>query len=417
MQRIIVIFFFIFLHSKLHAQGVINYFQPEVYSPSAHPKNALYGGPFHELNSDVPIVIEFDLFSEVESDLIYSIDHCSPQFIPDGLDAMDCIQGFHENRIPYPTNSLNTIQAYNHYQFELPNEMTQFRISGNYRVSIYNKDVADMDDNPSPIAVFYLTVFENKANIQAQINASSDAAFRFYKQEVDLKILADQLPTTDRDRLQVSLIQNHDFLHGIYNLSPTFTPSFSEFQYDYSDGRNSFWGGGEYRMFEFKNPRVPCYGVAKIEEQHIYLQTEASENNRSYTSRKDINGNFFIATDNQEMSFDDQLNADYYHVHFSLQTTSFDGKSVFLECSGISNKYIPAEWNETLKIYEATAYLKQGVYSYRFVTKDTDNKYIPYSEGNHYETENDYTVLVYAYNRNWGAYGCYGLKKFNSGIN
>ncbi|MFM9421587.1 MAG: hypothetical protein RIR06_48 [Bacteroidota bacterium] len=417
MHRIHIIYAFILITQQMLSQGVMNYYHSDVHCPTIHPKDARYGGPYYELNSDTPLLFEFDLFTEVETDLIYSIEHCNPQFIPDGLDAMDCIQGFSENRIPYPTNSLNTLQAYNHCQFELPNEMTQFRISGNYRVTIYNNDLVDMDDTQSPIAILYFTVFENRTNIQAQINASSEAGFRFFKQEVDLKIIADQLPNSDRDKLQIAIIQNQDFLNGIYTLSPTFTPSFSEFQYDYSDGRNSFWGGGEYRMFEFKNPRVPCYGIAKIEDQQIYLQTELSENARSYASRKDINGNYYVATDNQELSFDDQLNADYFTVHFSLSTPSQENGKMFLECSGIANKYVQATWNPEVERYEATAYLKQGVYSYRFVMKDTSGKYIPYSEGNHYETENDYTVLVYGYNRNWGAYGCYGVKKFNSGLN
>ncbi|MBM3448788.1 MAG: DUF5103 domain-containing protein [Bacteroidetes bacterium] len=417
MHRIHIIYAFILITQHMLSQGVMNYYHSDVHCPTIHPKDARYGGPYYELNSDTPLLFEFDLFTEVETELIYSIEHCNPLFIPDGLDAMDCIQGFNENRIPYPTNSLNTLQAYDHYQFELPNEMTQFRISGNYRVTIYNNDLVDMDDAKSPIAILYFTVFENRSNIQAQINASSEAGFRFFKQEVDLKIIADQLPNSDRDKLQIAIIQNQDFLNGIYIFSPTFTPSFSEFQYDYSDGRNSFWGGGEYRMFEFKNPRVPCYGIAKIEDQQIYLQTEISENARSYASRKDINGNYYVATDNQELSFDDQLNADYFTVHFSLSTPSQEQGKMFLECSGIANKYEPAIWNPELEKYEATAYLKQGVYSYRFVMKDTNGHYIPYSEGNHYETENDYTVLVYGYNRNWGAYGCYGLKKFNSGLN
>jgi hypothetical protein len=398
------------------AQGIQNYYRTDIHSPIVHPKDALFGGPFYELNSEIPLVFEFDIFNEIESELIYSIEHCDHQFRPDDLDEMDFIQGFSENRIPYPNNSLNTLQAYDHYVFELPNEMTQFRISGNYRVTVYNNDEKTSDDVPTPLAICYFTVYENKSSILAQISASSYPGLRFQKQEVDLKIMADLLPATDRDKIKVTIVQNQDFLHALYTLTPAHTPSFSEFHYDYSDGRNPFWGGGEYRMFEFKNPKGPCFGVERINAQHVYLQTEISENTKSYATRKDINGNYFITTQNQEISFDDQLNADYYTVHFSLQAFP-ENKNIYLECAGISNRYTPAEWNSEKELYEASAYLKQGVYSYRFVEKTNEGSFIPFSEGNHYEAENDYTILLYGFNRNWGVYGCYGMKKINSAAN
>jgi hypothetical protein len=50
-------------------------------------------------------------------------------------------------------------------------------------------------------------------------------------------------------------------------------------------------------------------------------------------------------------------------------------------------------------VYQKTLLLKQGYYSYNYILRDRN---VPYdlddfteTEGNHFETENSYTILVY----------------------
>ena len=94
------------------------------------------------------------------------------------------------------------------------------------------------------------------------------------------------------------------------------------------------------------------------------------------------------------------LEADYSWVHFSLSCLeNLDGKDVF-----ISGNYNNWQLNETNKLrynqesglYQATLLLKQGFYNYQYVTKN-QNGVINNSaiDGSFYQTENDYTVLVY----------------------
>jgi hypothetical protein len=56
-------------------------------------------------------------------------------------------------------------------------------------------------------------------------------------------------------------------------------------------------------------------------------------------------------------------------------------------------------YNSTKGVYEKTFYLKQGYYSYTYVTRDSKNKnsnaQTEQTDGNYWETENDYTVLIY----------------------
>jgi hypothetical protein len=56
-------------------------------------------------------------------------------------------------------------------------------------------------------------------------------------------------------------------------------------------------------------------------------------------------------------------------------------------------------YNAAKGVYEKTIYLKQGYYSYTYLTRVTQGRYtygdVSQTEGNSWETENDYTVLVY----------------------
>ena len=56
-------------------------------------------------------------------------------------------------------------------------------------------------------------------------------------------------------------------------------------------------------------------------------------------------------------------------------------------------------YNADKGVYEKTLYLKQGYYSYIYVTKDLNDPNsiakTEQTEGDYWETENDYTVLIY----------------------
>ncbi|OYW16491.1 MAG: DUF5103 domain-containing protein, partial [Sphingobacteriales bacterium 12-47-4] len=54
-------------------------------------------------------------------------------------------------------------------------------------------------------------------------------------------------------------------------------------------------------------------------------------------------------------------------------------------------------FNEERGIYEATLFLKQGYYNYRYITRSVTGNATSFedTEGNYWGTENGYTALVY----------------------
>ena len=57
------------------------------------------------------------------------------------------------------------------------------------------------------------------------------------------------------------------------------------------------------------------------------------------------------------------------------------------------------DFDERKMVYYKRLTLKQGFYSYQYVVKDNEGKTAmasyDYTEGNYWETENSYTILVY----------------------
>jgi hypothetical protein len=73
-------------------------------------------------------------------------------------------------------------------------------------------------------------------------------------------------------------------------------------------------------------------------------------------------------------------------------------------------------YNSEKSAYEATLYLKQGYYNYIYVFLPDDSEVCDetLTEGNHYETENDYTILFYHRPTASRYDQLVGIKKINS---
>ena len=76
-------------------------------------------------------------------------------------------------------------------------------------------------------------------------------------------------------------------------------------------------------------------------------------------------------------------------------------------------------YDETAKAYTGTVYLKQGYYNYEYVflANDKNEGDASVFEGDHQETENDYTILIYHRMLSDGYDRIVGARTVNSKIN
>jgi hypothetical protein len=394
-----------------------NFVHPDYdyFSVEAHAKNAALSAPFLNLFSNDAIQFEFDVFTSPDEDLFYSVFHCDPYWNIDDSNPSDVIQGFTSQRVSFPENSIHTSVTFDHYRFELPNTMTKFIQSGNYYVVVH--EGGEYAESSVRLGFRMVVYDEGLHGLNAELNIKRASTIQHLQshQEVDFSISLANTPVYDMNKVIPVILQNGRWESGKTNFQPTYVAPNNVLVYDYSSGENEFPGGGEWEAFETKDLRLNGYNVQnniRVEnENHIYLYPSQNEMNLAYTSRSDLNGASLISS---ELYEDDDLTSDYTYVHFELNSHELPNK-VFLECGNELNAPVLCEYSEITKAYQATMYLKQGVYNYRFrIEPSNKNEEINFAEGNHSVTENNYQLFVYYYDRNVGFYKCGGLFTKNS---
>jgi hypothetical protein len=130
---------------------------------------------------------------------------------------------------------------------------------------------------------------------------------------------------------------------------------------------------------------------------HHYVYPYTYNEAKKYTYNPDINGQFVIRTLEAN---DSKTEADYAMMHFSLLTDEpFLDKEVFIYGAfndfNITNEN-KMQYDAKEKSYKVNILLKQGFYNYTFATQQSDGSVNTHDiNGSFYETENEYTVIVY----------------------
>ena len=345
--------------------------------------------PIIRINETFTLVFD-DLLAQ-DNDYYYRIKHFNADWMPSELFTNQYLNGFDNLRIDNFRSSFNTLQRYTHYRLTLPNKDTQFLVSGNYMIEIYNA----FDE-----LVFSrkFLVVESAAQVQLGIYPAQNIAQLSSGQNLQFSIqpLGFQIrnPTTD---LKVILLQNHQWNSARLAPPPQYNIG-SQLVYRY-DLPTQYNGGNEFLFFNTKDLRVlnPSVSYVNLEDlyQH-YLYTDAPRKHLPYTYSPDINGNFIVETLQGD---DHHIEADYSEVYFSLaRQYGLNEEEIYIY--GNFNNYKLTEenkmiYNPSLELYEGILLLKQGFYNYNYVRKlegQIDKLSIT---GNHAQTENNYLVLVY----------------------
>ncbi|WGH74206.1 DUF5103 domain-containing protein [Tenacibaculum tangerinum] len=338
-------------------------------------------------------------FDDLEGDskqYQYKIEHMTHDWKPSSMTSNQYIEGFNQNEILNFTNSFNTLQSYTHYSVEIPNQNTIITKSGNYLISVINEEYEVVFTRR---CVFY----EDITAVGVAVFNSRDASTANRQQTVQFIVnhptLQINIPTQE---VHVSLFQNHNWNTAITNLEPVFIKP-QQLLYNHTVKTN-FWGGNEFLNFDTKFIRNASLNVARVEEKevyHSYLYTDEPRAEKTYTYNPDINGQFVVRTTERNVAYNqDDTEADYSLVHFSLDAFEpYENKDVFVY--GAFNNYQLSEENRmtydaSQQIYKAVIPFKQGFYNYSYVTLDRNNNINLHEiDGSFYQTENEYTAIVY----------------------
>ncbi|GEL09810.1 protein of unknown function [Flavobacterium glycines] len=398
----IILFFLFVLSSNLSlAQTEKEVIQPYNIKTVTFVQNNQNAIPIFELGSGFQFQFD-DLFGN-EANYYYEIVHCDYNWNPTNIPKNEYLQGFDNQRIQNYTNSVNCLQIYSHYNLSIPNQFTQqLRLSGNYMLKILNED-------RDVVFSRKFMLYEDIASVPLQIKRARNVSRIEQMQNLDFAIKSSTITFQNPlKNINVRLIQNGNFNTEIKNIKPQYTIG-NDLIYKY-DSETQFWAGNEFLYFENKNIRVAANNVARIDSStDIYnclLYTNNARANFPYTLYQDINGNFVI---NNANATNNEIEADYAWVYFSLSAPTYRlDKGIYV--NGMFNNYSLApeykmDYNEKKGIYEKAILIKQGFTNFKYVVADSkgviDNENA--IDGNFYQTENEYTILVY-YKENTGRY-------------
>ncbi|WGK65202.1 type IX secretion system plug protein [Croceiramulus getboli] len=340
-----------------------------------------------------PLVISFDDIIGDEADYYYTITHHNFDWTPSLLVKSEYLRGFDNLRIRDYQNSSNTLQPYSHYELRIPNAQTEALLqTGNYLLSITNSEGELVFSRK-------FMIYQPQASVGLRIRRSRDLNFINSKQAVQFRIdPGEQILINPKKNVKTIILKNNNLKNSIIGLEPQFVlGNVLEYRYDQEA---SFWGGNEFFNFENKDIRAATNMIDYIELEslyHNYLYTNPNRDFQPYTYNPDINGAFVI---NTLIGDAPELTADYVWIHFSVFSTGLeDGKEVHLY--GNFNNYELGEqtrmrYNPQQGIYEKALLLKQGFYNYRYAVTDSQQRLLKNDiDGDFWQTENEYTVLVY----------------------
>lgn len=391
--RSIVIGFFI-LHSSLftlHSQ-VQQIFDQNVRTLTLTVNDDPTLPPYLPFGGRQHLVIEWDEMSHNYKRYVYHIDHCDWDWQPtDGIFESDFLEGLNDQLIEDYEKSFNTTQIYTHYRLRIPDKQLRLRLSGNYRVRIYEED-ADRDED-LPVLEARFCIFENAAGIVAQLSSNTDIDFNRSHQQMTLSVGFGTLQVYDPQReLKVIVMQNRRWDSRIENLVPNVRRANG---IDYTHNRQLiFPGGSEYHRFEILDVHRTATGVERIEwfEPYYHATLFAEKPVHAYSYIEDQNGVYVLRSSDD---YDDATTAEYIVVHFFLQSPRLQGGDVYVSGWWSGQTFNPdckMEYDDINQEYHAAILLKQGYYSYEFVQQDG---LTARTMGSFYETENEYQVLVY----------------------
>jgi hypothetical protein len=353
--------------------------------------------PVMKLRSSEKLVLQFDLLSNEPETYYYSFIHCDKDWKRSEIYPTDYLEGFPENQIEEYKPSFNTTVSYFHYKLSFPNDRIHIKLSGNYILIIYPAGEPD-----KPVLTRRFMVTEDIVRLSATIQRPQMGSSYNTGQQVDLTINYSGMNVSDPYRdISSVILQNGQWTNVKRNLKPDLVGN-NELKYSSLSDKNIFPGGNEFRYFDIKSMKYQSEFIRKVDftdnNYHVFLLPSEIREFKPYFFRKDLNGNYYVAVqDGRNMETD----ADYVWVTFTLP-------SKYKVTGG--NMYVTgalSDWtfdNNNLMTYDpekaeyqCSMLLKQGWYDFEYIfVKDGERSGEPsVFEGNHYETENDYLIMVY----------------------
>jgi len=394
-------------------------YSPTIGTPQLFTAGNQLGYPIIRLNSSDQLELHFDDLDESVKNYYYSIVLCNEDWTPAEVTEFDYIKGFSQIRIENYRISSVALTHYVHYTAMVPDPNCVPIHSGNFLLKVF------LDGDTSKLAFTKrFLVTDSKVKIQSQLLTPQNFELSHTYQNIQFRLNVAALnPPNALDQVRVEVLQNYRWDNAIRGVKPR-TYFNNDLQYNGADDFN-FEGGSEWRWvdlqsFRFQSDRVATANYGKTSTE-IFLRPDLDRSQREFYFYKDYNGGFIIQTTEP---YDPLYQTDYATVHFVFVpggNIPLDGKEVYVLGrfnGGGVNDSSRMSWNAQKGVYERNFRMKQGFYSYSYVSVDKNDASMKGSyaqtEGNHVETENDYMILIYYRALGARADELVGISRFNT---
>lgn len=386
---------------SLAAQKPDEVIMPNVKGIKLYPLGNQLGYPIINLNSGEQLELHFDDLEPRIKNYFYTFQLCNADWSSVNLSTFDYLKGFSQVRLSQYRVASMALTKYIHYQAVLPDRNCVPIKSGNYLLKVF------MDGDVNKLAFTRrVLVVDKKTDIGVQIlQPFNTQIFRTHQKVQFVVSKTAQLDVISPvQQVKVVLLQNYRWDNAHRNIVPTFSRNgMLEFN---TEADAVFAAGREYRWADLRSFRYQSDRVAKADygktATDIYLRPDGETTQQQFINFKDYNGFYFVETTDVPNPW---WQSDYATVHFSLVPKGnqpYPNKKVYVV--GEMNNYDMNDksemtYNAEKGVYEKSMLLKQGYYSYTYVTRDVRSRLTDaaaeQTDGNYWETENDYTVLVY----------------------
>lgn len=346
--------------------------------------------PVVDMSADETIEFSFDEMSHRYHRFTYFIQHCDAKWQPSDILESEYLDGFNDQPIDDWENSLNTTFDYTHYRLTIPNNDVSLKLSGNYRLSIR--------EDGREVAYFRFCLSEGRHMLSATVSGNTDIDAHDSHQQIDMTVNYAGITVRDPDtELYTVVMQNRRTDNQVLNPTPTYDTG-NRLTYEHCR-ELIFPAGNEFRRFEVVNMYEYYMNVDRISYHDPFYHATLMEDTRrhAYKFDEDHNGRYLIR---YNQASDSDTEADYLFVHFNLKSEELTGGKLYIyghfNAGSLNSKY-EMEYNSREKCYQATVLLKQGAYDYQYLwvpDSDITGQTKP-TEGDWYETGNEYLILLY----------------------
>ena len=390
MKRLITLCWCLSVLMASHAQ------RHEIYNPQVASLQVMAGSdwtnlPITQLGGNA-IQISFDELSHDYHRYTYHIEHCEADWsTSQDIYETDYMTGYNDTQtIENYEQSINTTQLYTHYNLTIPNENCRLTMSGNYKLTVTD------DQTGEKVLTACFMVYDPKVKIGLDYTTNTDIDINKSHQQVRINMNYNGLKVSNPiTQIKTYVLQNRRWDNAVINPKPDYMSA--EGQQWLHNRQLIFNAGNIYRKFELLDLDHPTMGIDAITWDGTNFHARIIEDTPrpNFVYDESAQGAFIIRnSDNIECN----NTCDYAQVHFTLKTNRQPGE-VYINGDWTQDRFSPIyllQYDETNKCYSATIPLKQGYYSYQYLTKREDGCYQPLdTEGNFYQTSNHYDVLVY----------------------